>query len=149
MIIWMTGQPGSGKTTLCNLLSEHYEESNSKCIHIDGDNLREMTGNFDYTPEGRNKNILNAQMLARFLHKNNFLVFVSLVAPYKNLRELFKSEMGKELIEFYIHCGDVRGKEQYFAKDYQPPEINYYSIDTTIDSPQASFEKILGIINDL
>jgi adenylylsulfate kinase-like enzyme len=44
MILWFTGQPGSGKTTLCNEIQEkilysHYYLKD-KIIHIDGDDLR-------------------------------------------------------------------------------------------------------------
>ena len=51
MIIWLTGQPGSGKTTLANELiayfKEHYESQ--KIINIDGDDLRIISKNQDYS----------------------------------------------------------------------------------------------------
>ena len=46
MILWFTGQPGSGKTTLCNELKEkilysHYYLK-GKIIHFDGDDIRDV-----------------------------------------------------------------------------------------------------------
>ena len=49
MIYWMTGQPGSGKTTLSKLLIEYLEQkSYTKIFHVDGDNLRLLTLNKVY-----------------------------------------------------------------------------------------------------
>ena len=58
-------------------------------------------------------------------------VFVSLVSPYKDQRDKFKSKMGDNLIEVYVHTTEVRGREDFFVKDYQPPTENYLDIDTT------------------
>ena len=55
MIYWFTGQPGAGKTTLALELIKHL----SNPIHIDGDNLRDILKNYDYTDSGRKNNIEN------------------------------------------------------------------------------------------
>lgn len=143
-IIWLTGQPGSGKTVLGTMLFNYLKKKKHKVIMIDGDDLREKTGNFDYSPEGRNKNILNAQMLARYLHKSNFTVIVSLVAPYRELREEFKKEFDPLITEIYVHCEDERGREDYHVANYEPPLKNFLDLNTTEDTPKQSFKKILN-----
>ena len=69
MIIWITGQPGSGKTTLAkafiNFISK--ENPSSKIINIDGDDLRSISKNKDYSKKGRIKNISTAISIVRFL----------------------------------------------------------------------------------
>lgn len=145
-IIWLTGQPGSGKTELSKLLYKHYKKSGATIV-VDGDDLREKTGNFDYTAEGRNKNILNAQLLARFLYKSGFTVIVALVAPYRELRETFKTEMSEHMFEVYVHYSDqIRGREEYFVNDYQEPLSRFLDLDTTIDTPKQSAKKIIKYI---
>ena len=49
MIIWLTGQPGSGKTTLANSIIEKISnaDDNLKIIHLDGDDLRKINKNKD------------------------------------------------------------------------------------------------------
>ena len=46
MIIWLTGQPGSGKTTLCKQMMLNM---GSDVFHIDGDDLRDLFDNKDYS----------------------------------------------------------------------------------------------------
>jgi adenylylsulfate kinase len=91
MIYWFTGQPGHGKTVLCNHLKEYLEKNHEgPLMHIDGDDLRDIFKNKDYSKEGRIKNITFAQGLAKFLNNKGFTVLVSLVAPYRDVRESFK-----------------------------------------------------------
>jgi adenylylsulfate kinase len=53
------------------------------------------------------------------------------VSPYKDQRDKFKSKMGDNIVEVYIHTSELRGREDFFVKDYQPPTENYLDIDTT------------------
>lgn len=124
-IIWLTGQPGSGKTTLCKKMMS------SGDFNIDGDDLRELFDNKDYSISGRRKNVLLAQQIAEFLHNKGRNVFVSMVSPYKDQRDKFKEKMGNNLIEVYVHTSETRGRENFFVEDYEPPTENFIDIDTT------------------
>lgn len=146
-IIWLTGQPGSGKSELAKLLYKQYSKT-QPCIVIDGDDLRQKTGNFDYTKEGRNKNITNAQLLARFLYHSGYTVIVALVAPYLDLREEFKKEFRGNIYEVYVHCSDLRGKEDYHVLNYEAPQESYLDLDTTNDTPKQSLNKILKYVEN-
>lgn len=148
-IIWLTGQPGSGKSELGQLLYNKYVSS-YPTILIDGDDLREKTGNFDYTKEGRDRNVKNAQLLARYLYKSGYVVIVALVAPYREIREELKKEIGRlRYHEIYLHySGITRGKEDYHVLDYEPPTDFFLDIDTTTDAPKQSLKKILDYIKE-
>ena len=98
MIYWLTGQPGAGKTTLAGWIQASFP---NKSMIVDGDDIREIFVNKDYSEEGRRKNIEKAQILAKFLHHKGHTVIVSLVSPYRDQREQFKVEMGENLVEIY------------------------------------------------
>ena len=139
MIIWLTGQPGSGKTTICKRILW----DKPGVFHIDGDDLRDLFENKDYSETGRRKNIELAQQIAQYLHKKGSDVVVSLVSPYKDQRDKFKEKIGDNLVEVYIHTTDVRGREDFFVKEYEAPTEKYLSIDTTNESVEESTKKVL------
>lgn len=149
MIYWFTGQPGAGKTVLGKKLKSFLETEKRNwrkdVFHLDGDDLRELTTNKDYSEEGRINNIRNAQMITEYLHNNKCDVVVSLVAPYRWLREEFKEKIGFDNFqEFYLHCTDKRDKDHFHTKDYESPEVEFIDIDTTKDTPEKSFSKIIN-----
>ena len=67
-------------------------------------------------------------------------VVVSVVAPYKWLREEFKTR--HNVNEIYVHTTEIRGREHYFAEDYEKPEENYLDIDTTSVAVEVCISKI-------
>lgn len=141
MIIWLTGQPGSGKTTL----AKEIMLSGPLCqwYHVDGDDIRELFDNKDYSEQGRRKNIELAQQLAQYLHSKGKKVVVSLVSPYKDQRDKFKEKMGDDLFEVYVYTSETRGRENYFVNEYEPPTEKYLRLDTTKDSVEESTKKII------
>ena len=53
MIYWFTGQPAHGKTVLANMLKEELPNA----FRIDGDEIRELFTNKDYSINGRVVNV--------------------------------------------------------------------------------------------
>jgi adenylylsulfate kinase len=138
MIYWFTGQPGAGKTVLATALKQELDNT----FHVDGDDLRAIFDNKDYSETGRRKNIELAQQLAHFLHNKGNNVVVSLVSPYKDQREEFKNKLGESLKEFYVHTTEIRGRENFHVENYQQPTKNYLDLDTTNISVEECLQKI-------
>ena len=139
MIYWFTGEPAHGKTVLADMLKEKLLP---EAFRIDGDEMRELFTNKDYSINGRVTNVGTAQKIAHYLHNQGHDVIVSLVAPYIDQREDFKSLMGDNMIEFYVHCSEPRERDHWKAIAYKQPTDNFVDIDTTDDEPEQSFEKI-------
>src|SRR6056300_716957 len=146
MIYWFTGQPAHGKTVLGKKLHRYLQTEKKNwrkdVFHLDGDHLREITVNKDYSEQGRINNIRNAQMICEYLHINDCDVVVSLVAPYKWLRDEFKERMGDEVVEIYVHTSEPRERDHFKVEGYEPPTEAFIDIDTTEDSPDISFAKL-------
>jgi adenylylsulfate kinase len=151
-IYWFTGQPGAGKTVLGKKLVEFLgtEKRNwrSNVFHVDGDNLRELTINKNYTKEGRIQNIRNAQMIAEYVYKNGCDVVVTLVSPYLEIREEFKQRIGNDLYEFYVHTSKKRERDEFKVDDYEAPTQKFMDVDTTKDNPIQSFTKIIHYLSE-
>jgi adenylylsulfate kinase len=144
MIYYLIGQPHAGKTTLSKLLKQHLYPQN--IIQIDGDEIRDIFQNKDYSEQGRRKNIQRAQDIAKFLNAKGFDVIMSLVSPYKDLRDELKST--SNVTEVYIHTNDVRGRESFHVENYEKPTEDYISIDTSGVSEFTSLGELITKIGD-
>ena len=146
MIIWLTGQPGSGKTTLANSIIDRISNADAslKIIHLDGDDLRKINKNKDYSKKGRINNISTAISIMRFLANKDYLCVVSIVAPYKFLRDELKEEF--PFLEIYLHTTEIRGREDFFAKDYEiPTDPKTLSINTGELTIKESTDEIFDV----
>jgi adenylylsulfate kinase len=141
MIYWFTGQPGAGKTTLAVALIAELKKLGQPAVHLDGDILRAVTDNHDFSTAGRMKNVKAAQALAVKVHSDDVWVVAAFVSPFRQLREEFKKR--GDVLEIYVHTTATRGRENYFVQDYEPPLENFADVDTTNASVAECIEKIL------
>ena len=143
MIYWFTGQPCAGKTVLADMLKEEHLPN---AFRIDGDDMRELFSNKDYSIKGRVENVSTAQRIAHYLHNQGHDVIVSLVSPYIDQREDFKTLLGDDIKEIYVHTTEIRERDHFAAIAYVPPSENFIDINTNFDTPHESLKKILSEI---
>jgi len=141
MIYWFTGQPAAGKTILADMLKKKLLFD---AYRIDGDEMRDLFTNKDYSIKGRIANIDSAQKISHYLHNQGADVIVSLVSPYIDQREEFKKLLGDNLVEIYVHTTDARERDHFKAEAYIAPKDNFIDIDTTNDTPEQSYKKLLS-----
>ena len=109
-VLWMTGIPCSGKTTLAKKLSDKI----SNLTILDGDEVRAQSSSSDFSREGINENNRKVANLAKDDSKS---VCVSLISPFRKNREDARKIIDtKRFIEVYIKCSlptceerDVKG----------------------------------------
>ena len=140
MIYLFIGQPGSGKTTMAEMLKKYL---GNHMFHIDGDKMRMIFPNTDYTKEGRLRNIQKAFDVARYLDSENHSVVISMVAPYRELREELKKDCNVK--EIYLYTTKERGREIFFATNYEEPLNNFISVCTD-GSPRETFRQIKKVL---
>ena len=142
MIYVLYGQPASGKTSLGKLLASHLDTP----FIIDGDEFREMFTNTNYGKDGREENIRNANAVATYLNKKsrnstNGHVVVSLVNPYKHLRDELRENNTGQVVEILLHSNRELRKK-YHVEDFEEgapcAEMN------TDDSVKRSWIKLKG-----
>ena len=135
MIIVLFGQPHSGKSTLAAELDFH---------NIDGDRLRELFSNKDYSRGGRIKNLNRASDIAHYINSVEDSVVLSLVYPYKEARDYLRS-LTNDVLWVYLTYSGERGRENFHVKDSEVPteEENVLSLDTSKLSIQECVNAIL------
>lgn len=140
--VWFTGQAGAGKTTIGQELKSHLEVSqNRKVMMLDGDDIREVYENKDYSIEGRRANVDFVMKLCGLLIKNDIIPIVCMVSPFADQRAEMLSKYNG--IEVYVHCSEKRGREHYHVDYFERPIGKHIEVDTTGKKAETSLEELL------
>ncbi len=136
-VLWMTGLPCSGKTTLVKRLQKDIPN----LAMLDGDQLREWLSPKDFSKEARNEHNKKVAHLAKLLQNHGVSSAVSLISPYaenrKNAREIIG---GDTFSEVYVNCSleqcekrDVKGM---YAKARAGVIKGFTGIDDPYEAPE-------------
>lgn len=151
MIIVLFGQPASGKTTLAKSIQrELFILENASYPIVDGDEIRDIFKNKDYSREGRIKNLNRISDISTFLAHQYKIVIVSAVYPYREAREYLES-IYENVIWIFLNYSDKRGREDYHVKDFELPlrANNLLPINTTKDGIEFATQKICSFYRQI
>jgi len=144
MIIVLFGQPHSGKTTLGHLLKNSFKNVH----HLDGDALRTLYDNTDYSKEGRIANLNRASDIAAYLDSKDLDVVMSLVYPYMEART-YLNELVPNVKWIYLTYDGERGREKFHVKDFDYPiGEDVITINTSNQSVNDSLVEILRLVQE-
>ena len=163
LVVWLTGLPGSGKTTIGRIVLDELRGMGYRVELLDGDWVR-ATINVEagFTREERRKHLLRVAWIARLLARNDVMVICSFVSPYrdvrKKVREIIEEEAG--FSEVYVKCSleeairrdpkglyrkALRGEIKNFTGVSDPYE-EPMKPDLTIDTEKTSIEEAAAIL---
>jgi adenylylsulfate kinase-like enzyme len=80
-IVWFTGLPASGKSTLARRVQAHFTRTGRGSVLLDGDELRDILGVHSYAPEDRDRFYRALGALAALLAHQGIIVLVAATAP--------------------------------------------------------------------
>jgi adenylylsulfate kinase len=103
-VIWLTGLPSSGKTTIACALKPKLKQLGFNAEVLDGDTMRnELSPDLGFTKQDIYAHAKKVIFLCRILCNNGIISIVSAVSPYKELRNFIRNEIGN-FIEVYVKC---------------------------------------------
>jgi len=159
-VVWFTGLPCSGKTTIAREIMKRLKEEGYDVELLDGDVLRSYVRNTDFSREGRSKHLRYVALMARLLEKRGVIVLCSFVSPYRENRE-FARFICKNFIEVYVKApievcikrdtkglykAALSGKIKGFTgvdDPYEEPENPEVVIETDKESVEDGVQKVL------
>jgi len=106
-VIWLTGLSASGKTTIALQLATKLREHDFKVELLDGDAIRnELSADLGFSRQDRREQIRRVVYLCKLLSKNGITCLVSVISPYRDLRNLAREEIRKvsPFIEVFVKC---------------------------------------------
>jgi adenylylsulfate kinase len=105
-VIWLTGLPGSGKTTIARVLYPKLKELGFKAEILDGDVVRkELSPELGFTKKDREMHAKRVVYLCKLLSRNGVISIVCLISPYREFRRYARTEIcSNNFYEVYVKC---------------------------------------------
>lgn len=121
-VVWLTGRPGSGKTTIAKALAAELRRRGVLRIELlDGDDLRStaLSRDLGFSREDRDENVRRVGIVAELLARNGVTVLVSLVSPYEATREEVRARIPRFVL-VHVDCAaeelERRDPKGHYAK---------------------------------
>jgi 3'(2'),5'-bisphosphate nucleotidase len=100
-VIWLTGLPASGKSTIAAELYTRLRATGARVELLDGDEVRRLFPSTGFTREARDAHVRHVGHLASRLEHHGVIVIVSLVSPYREARDFVRS-LCQRFIEVHV-----------------------------------------------
>jgi len=160
-VVWLTGLPASGKSTLARALERRLFGKGGSPILLDGDTLRAgLNGDLRFSEKDRSENIRRLAEVATHLARNGHITIVAAVSPSREDRAAARRISEAAFREIYVStpaeiCESRDPKGHYakaragalasftgIGKDYQPPEASELTLDTSRRSVAEAADEI-------
>ena len=169
LVVWLTGLPGSGKTTIATKVAAKLRQMGYRVEVLDGDWVRKtINPDAGFTREERRRHLLRVAWITRLLARNGVIVLCSFVSPYREVRSEVRRIVEEEVpfIEVYVNAPleecirrdpkglykkALRGEIKHFTgvtDPYEPPENPDLVLDTVNDTVETNVEKLLAKIRE-
>lgn len=164
--IWLTGLSGAGKSTIASALTETLQSKGIAVEWLDGDELRKRLGSeLGFSRADRFENIARAVYLADMLNRHGVTVIVSLISPYREMRQYARQAL-LNFSEVYVDCPleecerrDVKGLYAKASRGeiasftgisdpYEPPEHPELVLKTARLTVSECVEALLNLMHD-
>lgn len=165
-VIWLTGLPSSGKSTIAHEVERVLYEQKIRCYVLDGDNIRHgLNNDLGFSKKERRENIRRVAHVAKLFIDAGIIVFAAFISPIKSDRALAKEIIGRnDFFEVYVRCSiedcmkrDPKGHykkaidgiiKEYtgITSPYEEPDNPDLIIDTTVESIEESTLKIINFL---
>lgn len=143
-VIWFTGLPCSGKSTLANALEIKLFNLGYQTYLLDGDNLRSgINKDLDFSIEDRKENLRRVAEIAKILIDAGILVIASFISPLRSGRLMIKNIIGHNyyfeiFVDTPIEECEKRDVKGLYKKAREKKIQNFTGVDMLYENPLNS-----------
>jgi len=136
---WITGLAGAGKSTIGKMLYAHIKNEKENVVMLDGDDIRAVFPNSDYTLEGRGYVTRQMGSLAKMLNEQGMDCVCCIIGMIEECRR-WNRENIKNYIEVYIRVPmDAlikRDQKALYSRALRGEITNVWGVDLKAEEPQ-------------
>lgn len=167
VLVWLTGLPSSGKSTIAQRVSERLFEEKKLSYVLDGDNVRHgLNRDMGFSEQDRRENIRRMGEVARLFVDAGVITLAAFISPYRKDRDRIRNLLGPDFIEVYVKCDitecekrDPKGMYEKAKRGeladftgvsapYEEPISPEITLDTTALTVDASADKIIQYLTE-
>jgi adenylylsulfate kinase len=101
-VLWFTGMPLSGKTTIADLVYKKLKKFDHLLLQrLDSKDVREMIPEIGYSKNERIIHLKRIAFLIKILQSNSISVIASFVSPYEEIRKFIRNNTNN-FVEIYV-----------------------------------------------
>ena len=106
MVLWITGLPCSGKTTISTELQSILLRKNLWAYTLDGDQIRKgLNSDLGFSKEDRIENIRRIGEVAKLFADAGVIIIVAFISPFRKDRDQVRSNLQPgQFVEIYLDC---------------------------------------------
>lgn len=137
---WITGLSGAGKTTIGKNLYNYIHSKQKNVVFLDGDILRQVYQDLDYSQEGRKKLTFQHGRLCKMLNSQGIDVVICVIAMFDECREWNRSEI-ENYREVYLRVPIEelisRDQKQLYSRALRNEIENVMGINMEYEEPKS------------
>lgn len=164
-IVWLTGLPGSGKTTLSFALEKTLFDNGYQAYVLDGENIRQhLSEDLSFSPEDRSENIRRVGQSARLFANAGLISITAFISPYRTDRDRVRALAPNQFHEVYLDAPlevcEARDNSGAYEKarrgeiadftgvsaPYEKPVAPELVVDTANQTVEQSLEQLVDYV---
>lgn len=135
-VVWMTGLPGAGKSTIAQALQAQLLSEGAKVVVLDGDALREgLCSDLGFSDLDRLENVRRIAHVAKLFQQTGHVVVVATISPLAAQREMARAIIGAGFLETFISASAELCSERDPKGMYAQARIGKIAQFTGVSSP--------------
>lgn len=167
-VLWFTGLPSAGKTTLAGQVREALDQRQVPTELFDGDVVRTyLSTRLGFSKEDRDVNVKRIGFVCNLVARHGVAALAAAISPYEATRQEVRAACEVPFVEVFVNCPvevcaerDVkgmyakakRGEIKHFTgvdDPYEAPAHAEIVCRTHLDSLEQSVAQVMGALEEM